>query len=346
MKGLKRAAIMVSLLTNFYGNAQVGFGIRAGLVQSMPLVLRDSFGGSPSYFGRMNLYIPVTQKLLFAGGIHYSTVRIDHKLESYALHWQTLGINIGTEWSHSKFGKTTFYTGLSADFILSSGKKVLSGASSSGTSFVEFNNKQKVIPSIELGINFNPRPLLHLIISAHQPIPQSVYNKKPTILGGFSLGLEYRLNSRQLKEWQTDTTPSDEKKFSNNLYRGILYFVLEGTDSSNRVLRKAVESQYKFSKVGFIDQKKFLVVLDSINQLPDSNQIFIAKTGSFVYNVGRAATNGVIIYNYKMENPMAGHPLFIRNISGDVFFEDPLVVNKMIKKLNAGLFKLYNMYVK
>lgn len=346
MNGIKKGFTCLFVILNLYSVAQVGFGIRGGFQQSLPLVMRDSFSGKPAISGGINFYIPAGNKLNFVTGFGYREVAISHKVEASNFNWRTLGLNLGTEWINPKFSNTSFYTGINANYIYSFSKTVLSGNTSSGSGYASLNANQKFVPSLEAGITFKPRPFINITISTIQPVPQTKSGGKPTLPGTFSFGIEYRLTTRDIKNWKRDTTPYPQHTFTKNLKKGTLYFIEDGTDSSHRVFRKAIKDYYNFSKVNFIKGNTLRQMLDSFSQSPDSNLIFIVKTGAIVYSMERAPTQGIIIYNYKMQDPVPDSPFLIRNLSGDSFFEDPLVVKRMVKTLNKRLIKMYNEYRK
>ena len=340
MKETKKAIVLMFLLINIQAQAQVGFGIRGGFQQSIPLVMRDSFSGKPAISGCINFYLPINTKLNFVAGIGYREVALSYKKESSSINWETVDLNIGTEWINPKFTNSSFYTGINANYIYTFSKTVLSATSSSGTGYATLKSNQKLVPSIEAGIIFKPRPNLTLNISTIQPIPQSKSIGKPTLPGTLSFGIEYRLTTKDIKNWNNDTTATPEKVFTKNLKAGTLYFIEDGTDSSIHVLHKMIAENYNFSKVDFIKASNLSKSLDSFSNLPNANQIFIAKIGAIVYDINRASTQGLIVYDYKMQNQMPDSPFFVRNLSGDSFFEDPIVVRKMIRTLNKRLLKL------
>lgn len=339
MKKLKKGLVGLLVVLNFYSSAQVGFGVKGGFQQSLPLVMRDSFSGKPSLNAGINVYLPSKSNLNFSAGLGYREVAISHKTESSSLLWKTLGLNLGAEWLNPKFSNTSFYTGFNANYILAMGKTGLSGSTSSGSSYTSLDINQKFVPSIELGLIFKPRPFINLTVSTIQTIPQSISLGKPTLPGTLSFGIEYRITTRDIKNWSTDTTPLPEKQFSQNLKAGTLYFIEEGTDSSQQLFKKMIADYYTFSKVDFIKAADLQATLETFSKSPNAHHIFIVKTGTIVYDINRASTQGLIVYDYKMQNPVPDSPFFVRNLSGDSFFEDPIVVRKMIRTLNKRLLK-------
>ncbi len=340
MKETKKVIILLFLFINYFTQAQVGFGIRGGFQQSIPLVMRDTFSGKPALSGGINIYLPINSKLNFVAGLGYREVAISYKKESSSINWETVDLNLGTEWINPKFTNSSFYTGINANYVYTFSKTVLSATSTSGTGYTTLNSNQTLIPSIEAGIIFKPRPNITLNISTIQPIPQSKSLGKPTLPGTLSFGLEYRLTAKDIKNWNNDTTPIPEKVFTKNLRAGTLYFIEDGTDSAKLILHKTISGYYTFSNVGFIKASELSKSLDSFSKLPNANLIFIAKIGAIVYDINRASTQGLIVYDYKMQNPISDSPFFVRNLSGDSYFEDPLVVKKLIKTLNKRLLKL------
>ncbi len=341
MKGLKKTILIVFTAITLNSNAQYGFGAKVGFQQSVPLVLRDSFGGKPAIGCGISLYFPPKKSVNMVLGMSYRAMSVSHKIEPYNLVWNTLALNFGTEWTNVKFDKTKFYTGLNAAFIYEQGKVVISGSNSSGTGYVSSGEKNKLVPSFELGLVFNPNKNLHVHIGTIQPFEQGTRNQKPEFPGALSFGLEYRIHSKDFEKWEKDTSQNPERVFTQNLKEGILYFVLEGTDSSARLLEKILNENYKYSRFGFIPLAAFKDSLEMFKNHPNSASIFIAKMGGIIYDVNRAPTQGLIVYDHKMENPLPDNALFVRNVSNDVFFEDPLLVSKMIKTLNTRLFKMY-----
>ena len=340
MRETKKVIVLLFLLLNYFTQAQVGFGIRGGFQQSIPLVMRDSFSGKPAFSGGINFYLPFTTKLNFVAGLGYREVAISYKKESSSINWQTIDLNLGTEWINPKFTNSSFYTGVNANYIYSFGKTVLSANSSSGTGYTTLKSNQILVPSIEAGIIFKPRPNITLNISTIQPIPQSKSLGKPTLPGTLSFGIEYRLTTKDIKNWGNDTTQAPEKVFKKNLRAGTLYFIEDGSDSSINVLHKMVAEFYNFSNVDFIKAADLSKTLDSFFKLPNANKIFIVKMGAIVYDINRASTQGLILYDYKMQNPIPNEPIFVRNLTGDSKFEDPMVVKKLIKTLNKRVLKM------
>lgn len=343
MRTLKKGITGLFIFLNFYSLAQIGFGIKGGFQQSIPLVMRDSFSGKPTFSGAINFYFPKDSTFNFVTGLGYRGISLGHKTESSSLVWQTLALNLGAEWSNLKF-KTKFYTGFNFNYVFDFGKTVLSGGTSSGSSYINLRTVHKIVPSLEAGLTFSPRPFINITIRTIQPVIQNTSYGKPTLPGSLSFGIEYRITTHDIKNWKNDTTPSSEKKFAKNIKAGTLYFIEDGTDSSHRIFRDSLAKYFTFSKVGFIKGSDFKSTLQDFQQAPDSNQIFIVKIGNIVYNTGRASTHGLIIYNYKMENPVPDKPFFVRNLSGDSFFEDPIIVRKMITKLNYRLYRMYSMF--
>jgi len=346
MKVIKKLILLLLILSNYDGKAQIGFGIIGGFQQSIPIVMRDTFSGKPSLGAGINIYLPINKKLKFATGLSYKQVAVNYKAVASSLSWQTVNFNLGTEWASPKFINSLFYTGFNTNYILGFGKNNLSASSNTGNAYKSIDIKQKIIPSIELGLIFRPRPFINIHVSTIQPIPQTTKENKLTLPGTINFGIEYRLTTQDIKNWNNDKTPSAEKVFTENLKEGTLYFIEDGTDSSQKLFKKIINEYYHFSKVDFIKVADLSKTLESFSLLPNANQIFIAKIGAIVYDINRASTQGLIIYDYTMQNPIVDNPFFIRNITGDSLFEDPLVNKKLIKTLNNKLFKIYNLYKK
>ena len=343
MRAIKKGLTTLFIFLNFYGLAQIGFGIKGGFQQSIPFVMRDSFSGKPTFSGAINFYFPRTSTLTFVTGLGYRGLSLGHKIESSSLVWQTIGLNSGAEWRNLKY-KTKFYSGINFNYVLAFGKTVLSGGTSSGSSYINLKTDYKIVPSLEAGLTFSPRPFINISISTIQPVIQNTRYGKPTLPGSLSFGIEYRITTRDIKNWKNDTTPVAEKKFAKNLKSGTLYFIEDGTDSSKHIFRDSLAKYFTYCKLGFINGGDLKYKLAVFQQSPDSNIIFIAKIGSIVYNSGRAGTHGIIIYNYKMENPIPDKPFFVRNLTGDTFFEDSIVVRNILMKLNKRPYKMYSMY--
>ena len=342
MKRFKNWLLLLFLSINLYSSAQLGYGIRAGILESVPLQNRDTFSGSPVFFAGINVYIPINEHLRLVTGLHFMPVKLSNNLDASGILWQNFGINIGTEWNPEKLNKTSITAGLNTHYIFKYGRNQLSANTSSGTSFVEQKIKRRLMPSVEVGINFKPKPLVNLKFAIAQPLnigKDAAMYKMPFHM---TLGIEYRITSRDIKQWSKDTIDSQEELFCNNLRNGILFVILDQTDSSNRLIKTIMEEHYFFNKVKYIDLSKLSNTLDSLKNTSEPNVHFIAKIGSIVYLSGRPSTYGLIIYNHEMQNPIAGDPFFVRNLTNDVFFEDPLVVKKIIRTTNARLFKLCN----
>ena len=82
MKKLKKGLVGLLVILNFYSAAQVGFGVKGGFQQSVPLVMRDSFSGKPALNAGINIYIPFKSNLNFTAGLGYREVALSHKTES------------------------------------------------------------------------------------------------------------------------------------------------------------------------------------------------------------------------------------------------------------------------
>jgi len=344
MKGIRKGLAGVVVLMSLYAQAQVGFGFRAGFQQSFPLALRDTFAGAASFSGALNLYVPYNSKMKFVAGLGYRPISVDNKLKSSSLNWQTLGLNLGTEWIPKRMTHTFFYSGLNVNYILSYRQKVLNGTNTSGNAYIHLKSKQKAVPSLEFGISFKPKPQFRINISTIQTIPQSTYNGRPTLPGSFSFSLEYYLTRSYIENLNSDTTPSPEKLFTRNLKSGTLYFLEDNNDSNQVIFHIMFAEYYNYSKVKFIKEADLRGTLDSFLVSNEANRIFIAKAGIITIDLDRASTQGIIIYDYKMENPVPGSPFFVRILAGDSDFQDPEIVKKMIKTVNKRLYKMYNTY--
>ena len=340
MKGFKIIGIVFLIVINSKVQAQVGFGLRGSLHQSAPLVLRDSFSGTPALGAGINIYFNARTKIKFAAGLSYKSIAVNHKIEPYSLNWKVIGCNIGAEWKHSKMSNTRFYTGTTVNSIFAMGKTNLSSNSNSGQGYSSINVFQSIVPSIELGLIFNPHPLVTLNVSTLQPIPQSTYQNKPTLPGMISIGIEYRITTKDMKNWDMDTSILPERIFAENLKRGTLYVIEEGKEASIMLFRKKMMTNYTFSKVSFIKASELTNLLNSLKHSADSNQCFFLKSGRIIYNIESPSTLGVIIYNFKMQNPIPDTPFYVRDLSGNSDFDDPIILKKVVSKLNKRLNKL------
>jgi len=332
---------LIGLFLNTLVFSQVGFGVKAGLLQSMPTSQRDSFSGSPMPTIGLSLYLPIKTNFQFVAGIRYMPVSLSNNFDASGIRWETLALQLGTEWKPRKI-KTSIYGGINAHYVMGYGKNVLSSNTNSGTSFVQGDLNQRLMPAFEAGLIFHPRPFINLGITINQPLLSS--GKDPYSLPTmFSFTLEYRINTKQIKELRKDTVNA-EKTFGRNLRAGTLYFIEDRSDSSHQLFRDSLKKYYTYSKIEFISGKDLSNKLKEFAISPDSSLIFIAKIGSIVYSLNRPSTYGLIVYNYKMQNPVEDSPFYVRNLTYDDNFEDPTVVRKIIKTLNVRLYRMNNLY--
>ena len=339
---VKKLLVITLLFISISSFAQFGFGIEGGFQQSIPLVMRDSFSGKPSPGAALHFYFPSIKKTNLTASLSYQKVSLNHKINASGLSWQTLGIGIGNNWVNSKKRSSEFYTGVNTYYIFDYGKTSLSGGSKSGLGYSSIKSSQKIVPAIELGITFKPKPLLNLKFSIIQPITQTKIDGRPSLPGTLKFGLEYHLTTRDFKKFKMDTAITEEQKFTNNLKNGKLYFIESGTDSSIQLFKKMITAHYAFSKVDYFSLSSINKKLIEFENSPDSNFIFIVKSGNIIYSTNKQSTLGLIVYNYKMENPLTDEAFFVRNLSSDNLLEDPLIVKKLIKTLNGRLFRMYN----
>lgn len=341
MKRTSITLLLIGLLLNTFVFSQVGFGVKGGLLQSMPTSQRDSFSGSPMPTLGLSLYLPVKTNFHLITGVKYMPVRLSNKFDASGIRWETLALQIGAEWKPGKM-KTAVYGGINTHYVMGYGKNVLSSNTSSGTSFVQGDLNQRIIPALEAGLIFSPRPLIRLGITINQPLLSSAKDRYP-LPTMFGFTLEYRINTKQIKEIRKDTVNA-EKTFGRNLRAGTLYFIEDRSDSSHQLFRDSLKKYYTFSKINFIAGNELVKKLNEFAVSPDSSLIFIAKIGSIVYSPNRPSTYGLIVYNYKMQNPVPESPFYIRNLTYDDNFEDPYVVRKTIKTLNARLYRMNRLY--
>lgn len=346
MKGFKNCLLLFFIGANLCASAQLGYGIRAGLLESVPLTNRDTFSGSPVFFAGINVYVPINPHFRLVTGINFMPIKLSNNLDASGILWQNLGVNLGTEWNPKVLNKTSITAGINTHYIYKYGRNLLSSNTSTGTSFLEQKINQRIISSIEVGINFKPKPLINLKFAMAQPLNinmDPLMYKMPFYM---TLGIEYRITSKDIKQWSNDTVVSTESLFCNNLRNGILHVILDQSDSSNQLIRRIIEEYYFFSKVEFLSGNMLSGTLDLVKNSAAPEQHFFAKIGSITYLPGRPSTYGIIVYNYQMQDPINQDPFFVRNLTNDVYFEDPLVVKKLIRTTNSRLFKLCNEYKK
>lgn len=346
MKGFKNCLLLFFIGANLCASAQVGYGIRAGLLESVPLTNRDTFSGSPTLFAGINVYFPINPHFRLTTGIHFMPVKLSNNLNASGILWQNFGLNIGTEWNPGKYNKTSVTAGINAHYIYKYGKNQLSSNTSTGTSFAEQKISPRIISAIELGVNFKPKPLINLRFAIAQPLNIGQDANMYKMPFNMTIGLEYRITTKDIKHWSNDTTVSEERLFCNTLRNGILHVILDQSDSSNQLIRSLIEEFYFFSKVEFINGNQLSTTLDAVKNSDAPQQHFFAKIGSITYLPGRPSTYGLIVYNYQMQDPIYQDPFFVRNLTNDVYFEDPLIVKKLIRTTNSRLFKLCNNYKK
>lgn len=341
MKRFTYPFLLTGLFLNTFVFSQVGFGVKAGLLQSMPTSQRDSFSGSPMPTLGLSFYIPIKNNFQFVTGVRYMPVSLSNNFDASGLRWETLALQLGTEWKPGKM-KTDVYGGILAHYVMSYGKNVLSSTTNSGTSFVQGDLNRRLIPALEAGLIFHPRPFINLAVTVNQPLLSSGKDPYPLpTLFGFTL--EYRINTKQIRELKKDTINA-EKTFGRNLRAGTLFFIEDRSDSSHKLFRDSLRKYYTYSKIEFIPGNDLNTRLKEFATSPDSSFIFIAKIGSIVYSINRPSTCGLIVYNYKMQNPIEDSPFYIRNLTYDDNFEDPLVVRKIIKTLNVRLYRMNKLY--
>lgn len=340
MNKIRLFILFCLLISELSSTAQTGFGVSAGLLQSIPFQKRDSFSGSPNITAGFKVYFPVNENFSIHTGLNYMPLKLVNNFDASGIRWQSLSLNIGNEWSPQGFGSTAVYTALHGHYVFTYGKNVLSQNSQSGVTFEEQKLEQRFFPSIEAGLTFKPRPLINVNISAVQPFRFSAKKDPYSMPSMLKITLEYRINTKQIKEFKKDSINS-ERDFIRNLKKGKLYIIEDRSDSSNALFRAYLETGFNFCKIDFVDQKDLKNLL---NNSRDKDQIYFLKIGSIVYENNRPSTDGLILYNSEMQNPLDDNPIFIRNLSNDVLFEDPAVVKKLVKSLNSKLHKMYQPY--
>ena len=108
MKRISFTLLLIGLLLNTFVFSQIGFGVKAGLLQSMPTSQRDSFSGSPMPTLGLSLYVPVKTNFHFITGVKYMPVRLTNNFDASGIRWETLALQLGTEWKPAK-RKTSIY---------------------------------------------------------------------------------------------------------------------------------------------------------------------------------------------------------------------------------------------
>lgn len=327
---------------NFKALAQPGLGISGGLVQSITLHQRDSFQGSPGYYLGLAGYLPIGKGHL-ALGMQYHMVNEAVKLDATNIRWQSLNARAGFEWPIKGMSGAAFYYGWQSTYMLAFGKTFTSGANSSGTEFKKLDNPDKWAHAPEFGLVFKPKPAIRVALTLAIPLNQSGTDNQYRYPGSLKLGIEYRIDREVISRIQKDTFSYD-RKFARNLKNGTLYFIEDRSDSSHQLFRKNVAQFYTYSKAGFVSGKHLSAFVDSIAKTADSASVYYVKAGTIVYESNRAATCGLIVYDYRMLDPVPGSPFFIRNLTVDVDFEEDEIVRKAVKTLNKKLQKTYNMY--
>ena len=338
--------LIVMLMTPVFAFSQAAVGLKAGLNQSFPLAQRDSFAGSPAPFATLTLVLPINKRITFNSSLSYNAVKLSNRWDATGFRWQTLGLGAGIESGIPRMERSFLYAGLNVSYVTGFGKNVLSQNASSGTTYVNRHTDQLIIPSAEAGISFQAKSNLNFSLGVSQPV-YSIRsgNYSPSFPGSVRLGLEYRISFHDISHPEYDTS-GPEKRFCYGLKYGTLYVIEDRTDSSHRLVREMLNSHYHFGKTGFVPKSRVSEFLDSISHTGDTSRVYFARIGSIVYDRDLPSTYGLIIYDYRMQQPVPGEPFFIRNLTGDLDFEDPLVVKKVIKTMNDRLFKMYKMYAK
>jgi hypothetical protein len=91
MKGFKNCLLLFFIGANLCASAQLGYGIRAGLLESVPLTNRDTFSGSPVFFAGINVYVPINPHFRLVTGINFMPIKLSNNLDASGILWQNLG---------------------------------------------------------------------------------------------------------------------------------------------------------------------------------------------------------------------------------------------------------------
>lgn len=340
---LKKILISILCVLIFQvAKSQFELATGGGLCSSVALEKRDTFEGTQSFTFSVVPNFFINENTSLISSIKFANLKTSNKFNAEEIVWQTTSLNIGAMYFLNKNKKLGIYALTGSNYLIKHGKNVLSQSSPSGTSFVEIKHKNKFLYNTEFGLNYYPKE--YLIVKGG--LNYVFFNNKERykVPASIELSIFYRFKINNKNNIKPDTAMSAEKAFCNKLHNGILYIIENRKDSSFMVLRDAFNSIYNFSRKAFVDQAELKQKLDSFNNAQNFESIFIAKCGTIVYDISRSATNGIIIYNYQMQNPIEGKPIFVRNLSYDSNFENKETTKRIVKKLNQRLYSFCNNY--
>lgn len=341
MKITKAVVLFLLILNNFEAKSQFELSTGLGLNSSIPLNKRDTFDGSQTITFSVMPKFSVNKNLVIISAAKHLQLKTSNNNDASEILYQSVLFGMGGEYRINENKKSSFFLMFNSGFLYKYGKNVLSQSSSTGYSFVEMSPKNKFIQNTEFGFFYYPRDYFMVKGSISQPL---FYKKEKYQHPAFiELSAYYRLDFSK-KSKLDENLKNPEKDFCKNLQKGKLYILENRKDTIYHSIRRAFAEKYKFSRVCFIDNEELKTKLDSFANSPDFKNIFIAKTGTIVYDIGRAATNGIIIYDYRMQNPIEDKPVFVRNRSSDVDFENIETANRIVSKLNSMLFNQCNIY--
>lgn len=340
---LKKILISILFVLIFQmAKSQFELATGGGLCSSVAVEKRDTFDGTQSFTFSVVPNFSINDNLSLTSSLKFTNLKTSNKFNAEEIVWQTTSFNIGVMYFLNKNKKLGIYALTGSNYLIKHGKNVLSQSSPSGTSFVEIKHKNKFLYNTEFGLNYFPKD--YLMVKGG--LNYIFFNNKERykVPASIELSIFYQLKINNNNNIKPDTAITAEKAFCSKLHNGILYIIENRKDSSYLILRQAFDLNYKFSRKAFIDQAELKQKLDSFNNAQNHECIFIAKYGTIVYDISRSATNGIIIYNYQMQNPIDDKPIFVRNLSYDSNFEDKKNTNRIVKKLNQRLFSFCNNY--
>ncbi|MCC6720931.1 MAG: hypothetical protein IT243_01920 [Bacteroidia bacterium] len=333
----KKILIFISFFMIFI-NAYPQFELNTGLgfCSSVPIEKRDSFDGMQSFAFSVVPKYYINKNIKVISPINLFTLKISNKYNASEIIWKTASLGIGGEFSIFKNKNFSAFSVFNSGYLFKYGKSVLDQSSSSGKSFYEIKTQNKIFNYLETGISFTPNDFITIKGSIFYPL-SSRFNlyKAPVAI---CLNVYLRNIFWEKNNVKKDTIIESDKNFCKKLNKGILYVIENRKDTSYLTLRKAFAISYKFSKVDFIDEKELSTKLDSFKNDKNFEFIFIAKVGNIVYDLGSASTVGIILYNYKMQNPVEDKPIFVRNLTSDSEFKNLAITNRIVKRFNSRIY--------
>lgn len=341
MKIVKAFALFSLTLIFFNANSQFEISTGIGLNSTIPLKQRDTFSGSQTFAFSVIPKFSINKNLKVVNSIKPNNLKITNNNDASEVLWQSATVGLGGEYLISKNKDINIFLMLNYGFLYKYGKNILSQNSSSGYSFIELKPNNKFVQNTEIGFFYYPHDFV--MVKGSYAVPMFYKNEKYPYPSSLELSIFYNYNfSKKQNKKNVESNP--HREFCQNLQIGKLYILEDRKDTVYLTLRRAFAEKYHFSKYCFIDDNELKTKLDSFAASTDFKNIFIAKTGTIVYDIGRAATNGIIIYNYLMQNPIDDEPFFVRNRSSDVNFKHSGTANKIVNKLNKALFNNCSTY--